>query len=60
MFILCGKTNVDLNLPTEVCVIVHTDPPVRDVNNEEKMLIKDRMKKKTQFEEKLLISILNT
>lgn len=49
MFILCGKTNVDLNLPTEVCVIVHTDPPVRDVNNEEKMLIKDRMKKKTNL-----------
>lgn len=49
MFILCRKTNVDLNLPTEVCVIVHTDPPVRDVKNEEKMLIKDRMKKKNNL-----------
>lgn len=36
MLILCKKTNLDKNLPTEVCVIVHTGPPVRDVNNEEK------------------------
>lgn len=45
MLILCKKTNLDKNLPTEVGVIVHTGPPVRDVNNEEKieMLIKDRM-----------------
>lgn len=37
MLILCkNKTNLDKNLPTEVCVIGHTGPPVRDVNNEEK------------------------